>query len=143
VPDVFQPAEVQIGFLSSPPSKPVSPVSLISPTVAAPTVAIRQRDPNARYLDRNETVWGKWYAKTTKPEDLPFAKGHKEGTTEQQVWNQHAAEHEPWRENPDVERSQVKEDEEQERAARLRYHSGHCYGALTGDVYPFQGGLII
>jgi hypothetical protein len=45
VPDVFQPAEVQIGFLSSPPSNPVSPVSLISPTVAAPLLQSGSETP--------------------------------------------------------------------------------------------------
>ena len=139
VRDVFQPAEVQIGFPSdAPPPGPASSTTTVSLTIAG-----WYKDPNARYLDRIGTVWGEWYAKTTKPQALPFARGHKEEVTEQQVWDAHSTVHEPWRRNPNKDRPQARNDKEQECAARLRHHPGHCYGALTGDVYPFQGGLII
>lgn len=141
-PNIFAPAEIQVGF-PSPPS-------------TGPPLAIRRRNSDSRLLDRDETVWGKWYAKRPNPEDLPFAKVHSnnrlhhlaEEITEQQTWDAHRTslvqpqtvnrEH-----TSDIDMSRVAEDEEQERAARLRNHPGHCFGAVAGDVYPFHGGLII
>jgi len=133
-PDIFEPEEVQVGF-------PGSPDSSVSP--------IRRQHNDARFLDRNNTAWGKWYAKYPNPEDLPFATAYK-GTievTDQEVWDMHAAAHAKFREAPPSPTSEEElarrlDDEEHERAERLRYHNGHCFGALTGYCYPFQGGLI-
>ena len=101
-------------------------------------------------------MWAKWYAKNLTTEHLPFAKVGSnerldqvgEEVTEQQAWDAHAAQHARFREvapapTSDIDVSKKNDDEEHGRAARLRYHPGHCFGALTGDVYPFQGGLII
>ncbi|KAF1360272.1 hypothetical protein EJ07DRAFT_155255 [Lizonia empirigonia] len=144
LPDTFEPAEVQHGFASK--ARPVSP----------PILPIRRQNSDGILLDRNKTAWGKWYSKISKPEDLPFAKLQSSASssqldkelTEQSAWDAHRTslvqprlrvnEH-----MSDIDMARDAEDNEQERAARLRYHPGHCFGAVTGCVYPFQAGLII
>ena len=142
-PDVFEPVKIQLGFSDQSPTSPISPV--------------RRQNLDSKLLDRDETVWGRWYAKNPTAEHLPFAKANSsqqrrdnqaEEVTEQQTWDLHAARHAKFRKArpppaSDGDLSRRAEDAEHERAARLRYHPGHCFGALTGDVYPFQGGLII
>ncbi|KAJ4408135.1 hypothetical protein N0V91_003483 [Didymella pomorum] len=134
VPDIFTPEVIQQGF-----SSPSTRTTLTYPL------------PNeARFLDRTNTAWGKWYAKYPKPGDLPFAaacKGVQE-PTDQELWDIHAAAHAPFRKpvpSPvsEEELRQRLDEEEHERAERLRCHTGHCFGALTGFCYPFQDGLIV
>lgn len=143
-PDIFKPAEVHLGFVS-----PTSPVS--------PTYGTRRPNFAATLLDRDKTTWGNWYAKMSKPENLPFAKVHgvsgnvdqsAEETTEQQAWDAHAtsfgqAQNDDNEHTSSIEISQNIEAIEHEAADRLRNHSGHCFGAVTGGVYPFQHGLIL
>lgn len=142
--DIFEPVEIHLGFVS-----PTSPVS--------PSFATRRPNFAATLLDRDKTTWGNWYAKMSKPEHLPFAKVHNvsrnkeqliEETTELQVWDAHATNFGQTQKGNNeytstIEICQYTEATEQETAARLRYHSGHCFGAVTGDVYPFQHGLIL
>lgn len=143
VPDTFEPVEVQHGFAST--TRSVSPI-----------LPIRRQNVDGVLLDRNKTAWGKWYSKISKPEDLPFAKLQSSASSnqldkeisEQSAWDAHRTslvqprlrvnEH-----MSDLDMARDAEDDEQERAARLRYHPGHCFGAVTGCVYPFQAGLII
>lgn len=134
VPDIFTPEVIQQGF-----SSPSTRTTLTYPL------------PNeARFLDRTNTAWGKWYAKYPKPGDLPFAaacKGVQE-PTDQELWDIHAAAHAPFRKpvpSPvsEEELRQRLDEEEHERAERLRCHTGHCFGALRGFCYPFQDGLIV
>jgi len=143
-PDVFQPAEVQQGFPSAERPKSTTP-------------PMPRLTSDAELLDRNDTLWAKWYAKHPAAEIFPFAKANKskqhcEGQenelTDLQVWDAHVAYHAKFREAPqspviEEDLSRQTDDEEYERAARLRYHPGYCFGALTGDVYPFYGGFII
>lgn len=143
-PDTFKPTEMQVGF--------IAPASSISPTVT-----VRRQNSDSILLDRDHTAWSKWYSKKPRPKNMPFAKAHRvetrphelgEEATEQQAWDSHRAslvQAQPRRTKhmSDPDRSRDLESEEQEAAARLRDHSGHCYGAVTGDVYPFQGGLIL
>lgn len=144
-PDVFTPGEKQKGFPSAEPPK-------------SPTLPLRWLNSDAQLLlDRDDTPWAKWYAKHTKVEHLPWAKanesrqrreGEVEEATDLQVWNAHAAHHAQFREMllppvTDEDLSRLMEDEEDERVDLLRYHEGHCFGAVAGDVYPFHGGRII
>ncbi|KAH6612530.1 hypothetical protein C7974DRAFT_418477 [Boeremia exigua] len=139
-PDIFTPAEIQVGF----PSHPI-------PVGVTPT--LRKSNSCAKLLDRDDAVWGKYYAKHPTAEHLPFSKSyiglhHVDELTEQQFWDAHAARHAQFRKaDPkpvtDEDRARQADDEEHERAERLRHHAGHCFGALTGDVYPFHGGHII
>lgn len=128
--DVFQPVEVQQGFPSA--ERPKS--------TSAP---MRRLNSNAELLDRNDTLWAKWYAKHPTAEILPFAKANKSkqhresqenDLTDLQVWNAHAAYYANFREalqSPvtDEDISRQMDDKEHERAARLRYHPGHCFGS--------------
>lgn len=143
-PDVFQPAEVIVGFPSAtPPASPTSPVC--------------RKDSKAQRPERDGSVWGRWYAKYPTAEHLPFAKvrsnkpleGISEEITDLQVWDRHAARHAEYRGSSTTataydEMGQARDTEsmQHERADRLRHHPGHCFGALTGDVYPYQGGMI-
>ncbi|KAJ8114800.1 hypothetical protein OPT61_g3410 [Boeremia exigua] len=140
VPDVFKPVEVQLGFPSvTTQTSPISPM--------------RRHNSEAQLLDRDETAWGKWYAKNPTAEHLFFAKANDsqrygQEPTEQEVWDKHVAFHAQFRKQPpppetEEELLRQREDEEHERADRLRYHTGHCFDALTGSVYPYQGGHII
>ena len=133
-PDIFTPEVVQQGFPG-----PSTRSALTHPL------------PNeAHFLDRTNTAWGKWYAKYPKPEDLPFAADYKgaQEPTDQEVWDMHAAAHAPFRKPapPPTSEEEVRQrldEDEYARAERLRYYTGHCFGALTGFCYPFQGGLIV
>ncbi|KAF1929766.1 uncharacterized protein M421DRAFT_129111 [Didymella exigua CBS 183.55] len=132
-PDIFTPGEVQVDFPGS--------------STTLPSYITHN---NARFLDRTNTVWGKWYAKHPNPEDMPFATAYKsaEEVTDQEVWDMHAAAHAKFRKTPppptsESEAARRLDEEEYERAERLRYRTGHCFDALTGYCYPFQGGLII
>ncbi|KAF9692598.1 hypothetical protein EKO04_009532 [Ascochyta lentis] len=141
--DVFDPVEIHRGFTS--PTSPVSPI-----------LAYRRQNSAATLLDRDKTAWGKWYAKTSKSESLPFARvksngqlsGLNEELTEQQAWDAHRtglvrAHTDSHEHTSAADESRGAEAAEQERAARLRNHLGHCFGAITGDVYPFQSGRIM
>ncbi|KAF3005878.1 hypothetical protein E8E13_009231 [Curvularia kusanoi] len=137
-PDIFQPVQSVVGgFATATPSSTIT--------------QIRRIDFDRGYLDCAGTPWGKWYAKHPTAETLPFAKACREDTepTELQVWDAHVAKMAQYREAPSIPTPEQKEDYavyqdilEDERAERLRYHTGHCFGAITGDVYPYQSGLI-
>jgi hypothetical protein len=63
------------------------------------------------------------------------------------MWDAHAARFAEYREAPAVpddsrELARHQDALEDVRAERLRYGTGHCFGALAGDVYLFYGGLI-
>ncbi|KAJ4339054.1 hypothetical protein N0V87_003489 [Didymella glomerata] len=133
-PDIFTPEVVQQGF--------PGPSTLTTLTHPLPN--------EARFLDRTNTAWGKWYAKYPKPEDLPFAAAYKgaQESTDQEVWHVHAAAHARFRKTApppmsEEEMWQRLHEEEHERAERLRYHTDHCFRALTEFCYPWQGGLIL
>ncbi|KAF3031857.1 U4/U6-U5 snRNP complex subunit lsm6 [Didymella keratinophila] len=133
-PDIFTPKVVQQGF----------------PGPSTCTALTHPLPNEARFLDRTNTAWGKWYAKYPKPEDLPFAATYKgaQESTDQEVWDMHASAHAPFRKPPppptsEEEVRQRLDEEKYARAERLRYHTGHCFGALTGFCYPFQGGLVV
>jgi len=142
--DIFEPVEVHLGFVS-----PTSPVSS--------SFATHRPNFASTLLDRDKTTWGNWYAKMSNPENLPFAKVHSVGrnaeqlieeSTEQEAWDAHATSFRQTQEDNSEHKSTIEicqytEATEQEAAVRLRYHSGHCFGAVTGDVYPFQHGLIL
>ena len=134
VPDIFTPEVVQQGF----------------PGPSLHTHLTHPLPNEARFLDRTNTAWGKWYAKHPKPKDLPFATTYKgaQEPTDQEVWDRHAAAHAPFRKAvpPPVSEEELRQrldEEEHERAERLRYHTGHCFGTLTGYCYPWHGGLIV
>jgi hypothetical protein len=64
-----------------------------------------------------------------------------------EVWDAHVARFAKYREASAVPRSSEElakhlDALEDVRAERLRYGTGHCFGALAGDVYPFYSGLI-
>jgi hypothetical protein len=130
-PDNFTPEEVQLGFPGAPTTRTLLP-------------------PNeGRFLERTNTAWGNWYARYPNPEDLPFAAAYKgvDEPTDQEVWDMHVTAHAQFRKavpppTLDEELRQRLDDEEHERAERLRYHTGHGFGALMGFCYPFQGGRI-
>ncbi|KAJ4380007.1 hypothetical protein N0V86_004314 [Didymella sp. IMI 355093] len=131
-PDIFTPEEVQQGF------------------PGVPTTRTRLPPNEARFLDRTNTAWGNWYARHPNPEDLPFATAYKgaDEPTDQEVWDTQVAAHAQFRKavpppTSEEELRQRLDDEEHERAERLRYPTGHCFGALTGFCYPFQSGRII
>lgn len=144
-PDVFKPAKVQRGF-----TNPSSAPSTTSPL--SPTLVTRRQNSTALLLDRDETAWGKWYTKKPTAEDLPFAKVSSvsqrlDGVTEQQAWDAHRAKvlgpksRTASNKLSVQERKEIAEAVVQEKAARLRNHPGHCFGAVTGDVYPYQQGM--
>ena len=69
-----------------------------------------------------------------------------EGPTVLELWDAHVAQFSKYREAPAVpddcrELAKHLEALEDMRAERLRY-AGHCFGAISGDVYPFSSGLI-
>jgi hypothetical protein len=64
-----------------------------------------------------------------------------------EVWDAHVARFAKYREASAVPASSEElakhlDALEDVRAERLRYGTGHCFGALAGDVYPFYSGLI-
>jgi hypothetical protein len=64
-----------------------------------------------------------------------------------EVWDTHVARFAKYREASAVpasseELARHRDALEDMRAERLRYGTGHCFGALAGDVYPFSSGLI-
>jgi hypothetical protein len=64
-----------------------------------------------------------------------------------EVWDAHVARFAKYREASAVpasseELARHRDALEDMRAERLRYGTGHCFGALAGDVYPFSSGLI-
>lgn len=70
-----------------------------------------------------------------------------EGPTVIEIWDAHVAQLAEYREAPAVldspeELASHLDALEDVRAERLRYNTGHCFGALAGDVYPYHGGLI-
>ncbi|KAF3044785.1 hypothetical protein E8E12_010610 [Didymella heteroderae] len=79
VPDIFTPQVIQESF----------------PGPSTRTTLTHPLPNEARFLDRTNTAWGKWYAKYPKPNDLPFAAAYKgtEEVTDQEVWDMHAAAH--------------------------------------------------
>lgn len=90
------------------------------------------------------------YAKYPNPEDLAFAADYEGPTeaTELEVWDMHTAAHAKFRKAPPPPSSEegltgMLDDEEHERAERLRYRTGHCFDAILGYCYPFHGGGII
>lgn len=71
-PDTFTPEIVHVGF----------------PGTFSSTAFRTHLSHNcARFLDRDNTVWGKWYAKHPNPEDMPFSADYKgpEEATEQEA----------------------------------------------------------
>lgn len=64
-----------------------------------------------------------------------------------EIWDNHVARFAKYRDAPAIpdnceELARYLDALEDVRAERLRYNTGHCFGALAGDVYPYHGGLI-
>ena len=90
------------------------------------------------------------FSSTTPPRAPPTSPKREqipEEPTVLEIWDAHAARFTEYREAPAIsdgfrELERHQDALEDMRAERLRYGTGHCFGALSGDVYPFYGGLI-
>lgn len=90
------------------------------------------------------------FSSTTPPRAAPTSPKREqvlEEPTVLEMWDAHAARFAEYREAPAVpddsrELARHQDALEDVRAERLRYGTGHCFGALAGDVYLFYGGLI-